>query len=130
MKKSLIQRFEEKYFVAPDGCWIWTANVDRDGYGKISVSGIQRMAHRASYEMHVGPIPDGMQIDHLCRKRSCVNHYHLEVVTLAENNRRKSITSRCQHGVGVTRCIDGCNDSHRREYHSRYMRKYRERIIA
>lgn len=130
MKKSLIQRFEEKYFVAPDGCWLWTANADRDGYGKISVSGIQRMAHRVSYEIKFGVIPMGMQIDHLCKQRSCVNPHHLDAVTLAENNRRKSITSRCQHGVGVTKCVDGCWDDARKEYHSKYMREYRKRVIV
>jgi hypothetical protein len=66
------------------GCWEWLAYRDRKGYG---VFGRQR-AHRVAYELLVGPIPDGLQIDHLCRNPSCVNPDHLEPVTLVENTRR------------------------------------------
>ncbi len=69
-----------------NGCWVWTAaKTAEDGYGKLSVEGTLTPAHRASYEVFVGPIPDGLDIDHLCRNRSCVNPEHLEPVTRREN---------------------------------------------
>lgn len=70
------------------GCWIWKG-ITREGYGRIKISGMPVLqAHRASYEHHVGKIPEGLVIDHLCRNRSCINPKHLETVTIAENIRR------------------------------------------
>jgi hypothetical protein len=70
-------------------CWLWTSSVNRGGYGilknPVGSSSEYCYAHRLSYEMHRGSIPDGMQIDHLCRVRHCVNPDHLEVVTFTEN---------------------------------------------
>lgn len=63
------------------GCWMWMRAVGRDGYGKIKVSKRQMGAHRASYELFKGAIPDGMDLDHLCRNRTCVNPDHLEAVS-------------------------------------------------
>ena len=74
-------------------CWLWTAKTTR-GYGKIGhgsrIDGTEGhlSAHRVSYEIHRGPIPDGLEIDHLCRVRKCVNPDHLEPVTHIENIRR------------------------------------------
>ena len=68
-------------------CWIWTAGTRR-GYGHFWSSGKDISAHRFSYELLVGKIPDGLQLDHLCRNRVCVNPDHLEPVTLQENLRR------------------------------------------
>jgi len=70
------------------GCWIWNGALDRDGYGR-TVYGFKQ-AHRVMYEEQVGPIPEGMEIDHLCNVRSCVNPEHLEAVTRGENERRKN----------------------------------------
>lgn len=64
------------------GCWEWVGSRMKHGYGQF---GAQGLAHRFSYKMHVGPIPKGLTVDHLCRNRSCVNPNHLEVVTLREN---------------------------------------------
>ena len=67
------------------GCWIWTGTRNSYGYGQISKKKGGALAHRWSYEHFIGPIPDGLQIDHLCRTRSCVNPQHLEPVTAKVN---------------------------------------------
>lgn len=72
-------------------CWLWQGKVFPTGYGYVERSkslGVSHYAHRAMYELLVGPIPDGLHIDHLCGVRQCVNPAHLEPVTQAENNRR------------------------------------------
>lgn len=69
-------------------CWLWTASIDLGGYGQFYYRGARGKAHRFAYESAVGPIPDGLQLDHLCRVRSCVNPAHLEAVTMLENIRR------------------------------------------
>lgn len=80
------ERFWSKVdFEGPGGCWLWTGFRNRDGYSRFSINNRQQQAHRLSYEQMVGPIPEGLQIDHLCRVRHCVNPDHLEPVTGAEN---------------------------------------------
>jgi hypothetical protein len=68
-------------------CWEWTAGTNHAGYGTFRYHG-GYLAHRYAFEVLVGPIPDGLVLDHLCRNPPCVNPDHLEVVTLAENVRR------------------------------------------
>jgi hypothetical protein len=68
-------------------CWLWTA-APYDGYGRLKVDGGMVLTHRFSYDLQVGPIPDGLQLDHLCRVTLCVNPYHLEPVTHRENTMR------------------------------------------
>ncbi len=83
-------------------CWLWTAARYPNGYGTIRIDGTPgRMvsAHRLAYEKLIGPIPEGLEIDHLCRQRSCVNPAHLEPVTHAENVRRM--------GAAITHCKRG-----------------------
>lgn len=70
------------------GCMPWTGKVNSSGYGEYVRMGRTYRAHRLSYEIFVGPIPDGLVIDHLCRNRRCCNPCHLEPVTAAENTRR------------------------------------------
>lgn len=70
------------------GCWLWTRAYDGPGYGRLLVGGRKTGAHRLSYEAFVGSIGPGLQVDHLCRNRACVNPSHLEVVTSRINTLR------------------------------------------
>lgn len=69
-------------------CWLWTGELDPHGYGRFSYKGGKGFAHRASWQFFVGPLPDHLAIDHLCRVRNCVNPAHLEPVTHGENTIR------------------------------------------
>lgn len=81
---GLPRRIAEKIDTDSSGCWIWTA-ARSTGYGRVSYNGRTVVAHRVVYEILVGPIPDGLQLDHLCRNRACVRPDHLEPVTQREN---------------------------------------------
>lgn len=70
-------------------CWLWTAARDSKGYGLFYVGNrVQVRAHRWAYEFMIGPVPDGLQLDHLCRIPSCCNPFHLDPVTCQVNVRR------------------------------------------
>ena len=91
---KLPDRIESKIERIPEcGCWIWTGAMHRNGYGKIKASNSRKVTfpHRVVFELVKGKIPDGLQIDHLCRVRACVNPEHLEPVTSRENLRRAGI---------------------------------------
>lgn len=94
-----------KIAVGPDfsgsPCWTWTGSINNRGYGCVAVNRKSKLSHRVAYELLVGPIPEGLQIDHLCRNKACCNPSHLEPVTGLENTRR-ALDVR-----GRSRCING-----------------------
>lgn len=93
-----------------NGCWEWTGSKDRGGYGRFSYERKPVLAHRWIHEKINGPVPDGLQLDHLCRNRSCVNPNHLEVVTQRENMMRG----------------DGPSAKHARKTHCTYGHEFTE----
>ena len=90
MKRTIMQRFADKVRIDPEtGCWEWTGAKDRNGYGqfKTQFRGKQWKTHRFSYEMFVGPIPEGAIMDHgrACRNRGCCNPVHVYPTDMKEN---------------------------------------------
>jgi hypothetical protein len=106
VRVATLDRFTAKYEVDAGGCWLWTASRDWGGYARLGVNGKASKAHRWAYEHFVGPIPPGLELDHLCRVRHCVNPAHLEPVTRRENVRRgigqlhklNAVKTHCKHG--------------------------------
>ena len=93
-----------RYFEPGPGCWEWTGYVMSNGYGLAKDAAWRaRTAHRVVYEALVGPIPDGLELDHLCRNRRCVNPAHLEPVSHQENVRRAFVGRRNSR----THCTNG-----------------------
>lgn len=87
---SPTERFWSKVLIG-DGCWEWTDAPDAGGYGRLGIGTDTLVyAHRFAYELMVGPIPDGLEIDHLCWNRLCVNPTHLDPKTKADHARRSS----------------------------------------
>lgn len=115
MNAKAVSRFLDRVVIDPDGCWRYEQPIGRDGYGRYG----QRLAHRLVYELLVGEIPPGMQLDHLCHTRdescqggpclhrSCVNPAHLEPVTQAENKARGRSGRHRSNGV---ECLRGHSD--------------------
>ena len=102
-----MDRFWNKVEKYDDGCWVWTAATNERGYGVVKIDGKVRKAHRISYEMRHGQIPKGLQIDHLCRNRSCVRPDHLEAVTQQENIRRGEAGALNNYNARKTHCPKG-----------------------
>ncbi len=103
-RKTTEERFWQKV-VKSDGCWLWTAARNAFGYGSMGLGpgNGTGLAHRYAYELLVGPIAEGLTIDHLCRVRHCVNPEHLEAVTYQENRRREvERHTHCKNGHEMT----------------------------
>ncbi len=89
MNEAANVRLLDKIYIDDNGCWIWTSVIHKQtGYARFKFNGKMEPAHRVSYWLFVGEIPEGLDIDHLCRVRHCVNYNHLEPVTRQENLRR------------------------------------------
>ena len=90
------------------GCWVWLGYLMPEGYGQFGVGHRKiRLTHRLAYEHFVGPIPVGLQLDHLCRNRRCCNPNHLEPVTQEENRRRGVNVGRTHTHTAKTHCPKG-----------------------
>ena len=102
---TIEERFHSRYRVDEmTRCWNWTGALSAGSYGSIYKDGRMQKAHRVSYELLRGAIPHGLQLDHLCRNRRCVNPAHLEPVTASENILRSPLLDRQSH---KTHCPSG-----------------------
>lgn len=100
MTYPFLEQFEKYVMpVTESGCWLWLGYVSENGYGRFSPRWKMAplYAHRISYEIHKGQIPEGLVVDHLCRVRCCVNPDHLEVVSQHKNLQRGNGTSKINH---------------------------------
>jgi hypothetical protein len=123
--------------VTDEGCILWPGFIHRTGYGQVKVEGRVRGAHVVAYEREVGPVPDGMELDHICHDpnycsggwsclhRRCVNTKHLEPVTASENQRRARDVAWCRNGLHMRFGEGECREC-QRERKRKYKRKMRQ----
>lgn len=106
MTPKQLQRFWNKV-IKTGNCWIWTAHLNRGGYGQLKINYKTYSAHRISYTLFKDDIPKGLKLDHLCRNTACVNPEHLESVTQKENIRRGSHINKGIKNRQKTHCPKG-----------------------
>ena len=133
---SALQRFWEKLYVSDSGCWLWLAAKNEHGYGVFRAGGRQWKAHRWAYVHILGKDAEGMDMDHLCRRRGCVNPSHLEAVPHRENcvrgdgwsgvNARKTHCPAGHEYDDANAYVDKKGQRHCRTCRRRRMRAYRE----
>jgi len=104
---SVRERIEARYVPEPNsGCFLWLGSLNTHGYAQMWANGTNRAVHRLYYEMEKGPVAPGLQLDHLCRIKSCINPAHLEPVTSLENawarGRRRPPSTHCPQGHEMT----------------------------
>ena len=139
-KTPAVDRLMEQIEPEPmSGCWLWMGARNAGGYGLFSDdNGRQRSAHRVSFELLRSPVPDGLQLDHLCRTPACVNPFHLEPVTPKENMARGSAATatHCRRGHPYSGNTIICRNGRRRcrvctnlaQINTHHRRRARERI--
>lgn len=103
---DLQEKIKANVVIDESGCWLWQKSKRSSGYGQICFDGRIEYVHRVSYEVFVGPIPEGQEIDHLCRVRHCANPKHLEPVSHADNIRRSDAV------MGVNHRKTSCSNGH------------------
>lgn len=101
--RTVRERILSRLIIDPEtGCLLWTGPVGANGYGKTYDGSCTVLVHRLMHEWFIGPIPDGYQVDHLCRVRHCASPAHLEAVTPSENKRRsvaaQPVRTECRYG--------------------------------
>lgn len=120
---GMIQRFEKHYMPEPNsGCWIWISSLDGAGYARFSMNLKNQKAATFIYEFYKGPVPDGLELDHLCRVRCCVNPDHLEAVTHYENVQRGAAG---KHESSKTHCPQGHEYNEENTYRQKGRRRCR-----
>lgn len=91
------ERLLSKISKDASGCWLYQGSVNHAGYGLFWFDGRYLSAHRVAYEFWKGEIPEGLQLDHLCRVRHCINPAHMEPVT-GKENRQRAMRDTCKYG--------------------------------
>lgn len=129
MNDRWLDALKARVEVRDDGCWEWTGQ-RAERYGRFYAGDTrERWAHRISYKLHVGPIPDHLEIDHLCRFTFCVNPEHMELVTPEENKRRarEAFTPK-PHGTIQRARVCSCDTCRpvAQAYRAEYMQRRRD----
>jgi hypothetical protein len=126
----MLERFMAKVSPEPmTGCWLWTAHVSKNGYGRFGIGRVVHEAHRVAYKLFKGSIPTELCVDHVCKVRSCVNPAHLRLLSREENTRDQinanSKKEECKNGHdltirGIRRVCKTCQTAASKRYKERY----------